>query len=93
MKKKARDPDVIVALPCGYDIPTTRREMAALTRQPDWKHLRAVRDDRVFLADGNQYFNRPGPRLFDSLRILAEIFHPTIFAPAFEGNGWVKLGT
>ena len=57
----AADPDVIVVLPCGFDIERGTREMAALTARPDWASLRAVRDGRVFVRDGNQYFNRPGP--------------------------------
>ena len=43
---------------------------------------------RVFLADGNQYFNRPGPRIVESLQILAELIHPNTFRFGFEGDGW-----
>jgi iron complex transport system substrate-binding protein len=50
-----------------------------------------VQNRRVYLADGNQYFNRPGPRLVETLEILAEILHPETFEPAFEGPGWQKL--
>jgi len=46
---------------------------------------------RVYLTDGNQYFNRPGPRLVETLQILAEVLHPKVFAPALEGAGWRKL--
>lgn len=84
----AADPDVIIALPCGFDLARTRAEMAGLTARPEWSGLRAVREDRVFVTDGNQYFNRPGPRLVDSLEILAEILHPGEFAPARRGAGW-----
>jgi iron complex transport system substrate-binding protein len=87
----AKDPDVIVVLPCGFDIPRTRQEMPALTRQPGWAALRAVRERRVFLADGNQYFNRPGPRLADSLEILAELLHPGAFSFGHHGRGWQLL--
>jgi iron complex transport system substrate-binding protein len=85
---RAADPDVIVVLPCGFDLARTRREMAPLTRQPGWSELRAVREGRVFLTDGNQYFNRPGPRLVESLEILAEILHPAEFAARHRGTGW-----
>jgi iron complex transport system substrate-binding protein len=84
----AADPEVIVVLPCGFDIARTRQEMPALTQQPDWARLRAVRARRVFLADGNQYFNRPGPRLVESLEIMAELLHPDVFHFGHRGSGW-----
>jgi len=71
-----RDPDVIVSLPCGFDLAKTRTETTALRGRPAWGRLRAVRSGRVAVADGNHYFNRPGPRLVESLEILAEILHP-----------------
>ena len=79
-------------MPCGFDIARTRREMPALTQDPRWHTLRAVREGRVFLTDGNQFFNRPGPRLVESARILAEILHPEHFANshAREGMGHVR---
>jgi iron complex transport system substrate-binding protein len=86
-----RDPDVIVALPCGFDLARTRREMPALTGRPEWPRLRAVRGGRVFLTDGNQYFNRPGPRLVESLEILAETLHPEAFRFGHEASGWQRL--
>lgn len=84
----AADPDVIVIMPCGYDLAVTGREAQALAHHPTWKTLRAVRQQRVYLTDGNQYFNRPGPRLVDSLEILAEIFHPDHFDYGHRGVGW-----
>jgi iron complex transport system substrate-binding protein len=87
----ARDPEVIVVLPCGFDLERTRQEMPHLTRRPEWARLRAVRAGRVFLTDGNQFFNRPGPRLVESLEILAEILHPEAFRFGHEGTGWQRL--
>jgi iron complex transport system substrate-binding protein len=87
----AADPEVILILPCGFDISRTRQELPALTRRPEWNHLRAVRGNRTYLLDGNQYFNRPGPRLAESLEILAEIFHPEVFSFGHEGDGWERL--
>ena len=55
------------------------REMASLAARPGFETLRAVREGRVYLTDGNQYFNRPGPRLVESLEILAEMLHPGRF--------------
>jgi iron complex transport system substrate-binding protein len=86
----AKDPDVIVVTPCGFDIERTREEMHLLGRKPDWNTLKAVRADRVFVADGNQYFNRPGPRVVESLEIMAEMLHPEAFQFGHEGRGWVR---
>lgn len=88
----ASDPDVIIVAPCGFDIPRTRAEMHWLTERPEWRLMRAARSGRVYLADGNQYFNRPGPRLVETLRIMAEILHPEMFEPTFQGTGWDRLG-
>ena len=86
-----QDPDVIVVLPCGYDIEKSRSEMGGLTAQSGWSDLQAVRAGRVYLTDGNQYFNRPGPRLAESLEILAEVLHPRAFQYGYEGRGWQKF--
>jgi iron complex transport system substrate-binding protein len=83
-----RDPDCILVIPCGFDIPRTRSEMSTLRARPEWRGLRAVREGRVALADGNQYFNRPGPRLVESLEILAEVLHPEAFDFGHKGRGW-----
>jgi len=85
-----KDPDVLLIAPCGFDLARTRREMSRLVRRPEWSQLRAVRTDRVILADGNQFFNRPGPRLVESLEILAEALHPTVFHFGHEGRGWER---
>ena len=87
----ATNPDVILVLPCGYDIEKTRAEMLPLTSQEEWTQLNAVKNKRVYLADGNQYFNRPGPRVVESLEIMAEILHPTEFDFNHQGMGWELL--
>ncbi|HEX7929230.1 MAG TPA: cobalamin-binding protein, partial [bacterium] len=84
---KAADPDVILVMPCGFDLERTRRESALLTKLDGWDGLRAVREGRVFLADGHQYFNRPGPRLVESLEIVAEMLHPGHCRYGPEGRG------
>lgn len=89
----AADPDVIVVLPCGFDIARTRAEMPALGVKPEWQALRAVRQGEVWLVDGNQYFNRPGPRLAESLEILAEMLHPGTFRFGHAGTAFVKAAT
>lgn len=85
----AADPDVIVIAPCGYDIQASLAEYGTLSRRADWRALRAVRDQRVYIADGNAFFNRPGPRLVETAEILAGILHG---APPFAhhaGSGWI----
>lgn len=74
----AADPDVVLVAPCGYDLETTRADMAVLDANPAWQALRAVREGRLYITDGNAFFNRPGPRLVESAEILAEVLHPEI---------------
>ena len=87
---EACDPDVIAIMPCGFDIARTIEELPALTARPQWRRLSAVRCGRVFVTDGNQYFNRPGPRLVESAEILAELLHPESFDFGHHGSGWVQ---
>jgi iron complex transport system substrate-binding protein len=84
------DPDVIAVMPCGFDIARTQSEMHVLTERSEWRSLRAVREGRVYLTDGNQYFNRPGPRLVESAEMLAELLHPGRCRFGHEGRGWVR---
>jgi iron complex transport system substrate-binding protein len=87
----AADPEVILLSPCGFNIDRTLNELPAMTGNPEWPRLQAVRQRKVFVADGNQYFNRPGPRIAESLEILAEILHPERFSFGHEGPGWRRL--
>lgn len=75
------DPEVIVVMPCGFDLARSLVEARVLPDFPHWAELSAVRNGRVFAVDGNAYFNRSGPRLVDSLEILAHLVHPELFAP------------
>ena len=88
---RAADPDVLVVMPCGFDLARSRAELAPLRAQPGFDRLRAVRSGRAYLVDGNAYMNRPGPRLVDSLEILCELVHPEAFDPAHRGEGWQPL--
>ena len=88
-----KDPNVIITMPCGFDIERSLQDMQHLTERPEWQDLRAVRHDRVYVTDGNQYFNRPGPRLRESLQMMAEMCYPGRFEYGFEGKGWRKLAT
>lgn len=72
----AASPEVLVLACCGFDVDRATRDLPALTSRPGWDDLPAVRDGRVWVADGSAYFSRPGPRLVDSAEILAGILHP-----------------
>ncbi|MBV9500559.1 MAG: cobalamin-binding protein [Acidobacteriaceae bacterium] len=85
------DPDAIVALPCGFDLTRTRAEMHWLAERAGWKQLRAVLSGRVFICDGNQFMNRPGPRLVESLQAFGEMLHPELFKPELEHSAWEKF--
>jgi len=74
------DPEVLLLMPCGFDLSRALREVAVLPNHEGWRDLSAVRAGRVFAVDGNAYFNRSGPRLVESLEILAHLFHPERFA-------------
>lgn len=84
------DPDVIVIMPCGFAMERTQQELHLLTRHPQWSGLTAVCNDNVFLTDGHQYFNRPGPRVVESAEILAEILHGPAIQFGHEGTGWIR---
>lgn len=86
----AAAPDVIVVMPCGFDIGRAGADLSILEAKPGFDGLKAVREGRIAIVDGNQYFNRPGPRLVDSLEILAEILHPELFDFGHYGKGWVE---
>jgi iron complex transport system substrate-binding protein len=87
----AKDPDVILISPCGFNMDRAAQDLPTLTRRAEWRKLKAVRTRRVFMADGNQYFNRPGPRIAESLEILADILHPELFGFGHEGSDWRRL--
>ncbi len=85
------NPDIIIFIPCGFDLNRTRQAAQLFIQRPDWEKLHAAQSGRVYVADGNAFFNRPGPRLADSLEILAEILHPEIFNYGYKGTAWDTL--
>ncbi len=70
------DPDIIVLMPCGFEISRTLKELPALARNEKWKSLRAVKNNNVYAVNANAYFSKPGPRTVVGLEILAKILHP-----------------
>jgi iron complex transport system substrate-binding protein len=87
----AADPDLILIAPCGFNMDRAAIDLPVLTARPEWPRLKAVKARRVFLGEGNQYFNRPGPRIVESIEILAEILHPELFNFGHKGAGWREI--
>jgi iron complex transport system substrate-binding protein len=76
----AADPDVVVLIPCGFTLDRVVAEARSPAVWPHLEKLRAVRAGRAWAIDGHHLFNRPGPRLIDSLEVLAEVLNPEVFS-------------
>ncbi len=87
----AADPDVIVLAPCGFTLERTLEDIPLLEARPGWPTLRAVRNGRVFAVDGNQYFNRSGPRLVESAEILATLFFGKEMGANLDQRSWKRI--
>jgi iron complex transport system substrate-binding protein len=87
----AADPDIVVVMPCAYNLAQTRQATEAMASQNSWPQIKAVQNNQVYLADGNQYFNRPGPRLVESWEILLEIIQRQAVNRAREPVGWERF--
>lgn len=87
---RAADPEAILIAPCGFALDRVLAEMPALEGLPGWPELKAVKAGRVAVADGNAFFNRPGPRLVESAEIIAEFLHPDVFDFGHEGIAWQR---
>ncbi len=85
------DPEVVIVMPCGFDLRRAVTEASVLRRLPGWNEITAVRAGRVYAVDGNAYFNRSGPRIVDSLEILASLLHPELFGWPAERSGDVAV--
>jgi len=85
--------DRLVAIPCGFDLERTVAELETRLYDEAWQALPMVRAGQLYAGDGHAYFNRPGPRLVESLAILAEILHPELFSPEHKGSGWRRQPT
>lgn len=75
------NPDILILAPCGFDMHRTKKEIGVFEEKKGWSELKAVRNQTVYLVDGDAYLTRSGPRLVQGTQILAKIFHPTIFGP------------
>lgn len=70
----ASDPDIILAMPCGYHRHEVEEELKIVPFPEVWYTLRAVRNDHVFAMDGSSHFSRPGPRVIEGILELADLF-------------------
>jgi len=85
------DPEMLLLMPCGFHLAETQREWARTTRPEGYEALAAVRSDQVFALDGSSYFSRPGPRVFDGIELLAEIFAPDAFRDLAPFRSWAPV--
>lgn len=86
------EPEVLVLMPCGFDLERTVREYGTLGLRETWGAWPSVSDERVVATHGSFYFNRPGPRLVEGLEILASILHPELeerLEPPSRGFRWL----
>jgi iron complex transport system substrate-binding protein len=84
-------PDVLLLMPCGYDVPATARQVELLRRLPGWSDIPAVRSGRVYACNGNAIFSRSGPRLVDGVELLAQILHPDLFGSKLDSTLAARL--
>ena len=87
----AADPEIVVLMPCGFSLERTLDEVRRVRLPEAWQGLSAVRAGQVYAVNGSAYFNRPGPRVVDGLRILAEIIHPERFPRTMPPDAWRRV--
>lgn len=73
------DPEIIVLMPCGFDVKRTMKELWRIEKSENWKKFNAFRNKMIYAVDASSYFSRPGPRTVTGLEILAKIIHPDLF--------------
>jgi iron complex transport system substrate-binding protein len=86
------NPEILILMPCGFDVQRTQEEAAVLCHLPGWSELPAVRNKHVFAVNGAAYFNRSGPRLIEGLEILSSIIHPEIFPRELAPEAARRIG-
>ena len=87
----ASQPEIIMLMPCGFDLKRAIEDVPLLLKLEGWDDIPAVRNDQVFIIDADAYTSRLGPRLVTGLEIMAEIIHPEVFSGMIPGGGAVKL--
>jgi iron complex transport system substrate-binding protein len=86
-------PEVLVIACCGFDIARTRRDLPILRANPGFADLPAARAGEVWVVDGSAYLSRPGPRLVDSLELLAPLVHPALWPGEPVSAGVARAGS
>ena len=86
------DPEILVLMPCGFDLAKTVEEWGSQPRPDRWAEMRAVQAGRVFAVDGSAYFSRPGPRVIDGIELLAELIDPAAFDGMSPTGSWARVG-
>ena len=84
-------PEVIVLMPCGFDVKRGLQDLPLLTNRDGWGTLPAVENNRVYVIDAGAYTSRSGPRLVDGLEILAEMLHPSLFSGMVPESGAIRI--
>ena len=84
-------PEVIVLMPCGFDVKRGLQDLPLLSNKDGWASLPAVRNNRVYVIDAGAYTSRSGPRLVDGLEILAEMIHPDLFSGMVPEAGAMRI--
>ena len=86
-----RQPEVIIMMPCGFDVKRALQDVPVLSQKEGWESLPAVRNNRVYVIDAGAYTSRSGPRLVDGLEIMAEMIHPELFSGLIPESGALRL--
>ena len=87
----ASQPDVIVFMPCGFEVKRGLEDVPTVKALEGWNSLPAVQDNRVYVVDASAYTSRSGPRLLTGLEIMAEILHPELFSGLIPEAGAARL--
>ena len=84
-------PEVVILMPCGFDVKRGLQDLPLLTQKEGWNSLPAVQNNRVYVIDAGAYTSRSGPRLVEGLEILAEMIHPELFTGMIPESGALRL--
>ncbi|HET7887059.1 MAG TPA: cobalamin-binding protein [Bradyrhizobium sp.] len=84
-------PEVLIVMPCGFDLQKAVDQARMLTTYPGWDQLPAVRNGRAYAVDANSYFARPGPRVIEGTELLAHLLHPETFEWKGPGSAFRPL--
>lgn len=87
----ARQPEIIIMMPCGFDVKRGLQDIPILSQREGWQSLPAVQNDRVYVVDASAYTSRSGPRLVTGLEIMAEMIHPELFSGHIPEAGALRL--